>query len=312
MESCFKMAAPASTVKVIKSQRHSVWCWNILMCNGCKYFSKALQFLCFFISALFAVQTMSPGSSKEKTNKPQKKKSSRSVWRLPTEKLWPRGSSTPTLPVCAPPPSHPVKGTSVSKLKELNGWKWSRGQPDGLAALDRHQAAVRTQETHEDFPSYLTETWLVFCLSSHLRNPPATGSQMINKQKWPDVKLWGEWDVRSEPGTRETDGRDEPVKLTARFMRWSDQQMVYLSKMDKLCLEMFLWGKRRSARLFLLLSIAPRKEARGFWELLDCKAQLGVSSVLQVPETSWGHQSVSGVLMSSGGAGGLLLSSVSA
>ncbi|XP_014861313.1 PREDICTED: protein myomaker isoform X3 [Poecilia mexicana] len=67
--------------------------------------------------------TMSPGSSKEKTNKPQKKKSSRSVWRLPTEKLWPRGSGTPTLPVCAPPPSPPVKGTSVSKLKELNGWK---------------------------------------------------------------------------------------------------------------------------------------------------------------------------------------------
>ncbi|KAF3695330.1 Protein myomaker [Channa argus] len=66
--------------------------------------------------------TMSPATSKEKTDK-TKKKSSRSVWTIPLEKTWTRGRSTPTLPLYNPPPSTPVKGTSISKLKEMNGWK---------------------------------------------------------------------------------------------------------------------------------------------------------------------------------------------
>ncbi|XP_005730720.1 protein myomaker [Pundamilia nyererei] len=69
--------------------------------------------------------TMSPGSSKEKKDKKDKpkKKSSRTVWTVPTEKPWAQGCSTPTLPLYNPPPSTPVKGTSISKLKEMNGWK---------------------------------------------------------------------------------------------------------------------------------------------------------------------------------------------
>ncbi|XP_062237286.1 protein myomaker [Platichthys flesus] len=66
--------------------------------------------------------SMSPGTVKDKTDKSKTKKS-RSVWTVPTEKLWPRGCSTPTLPLYTPPPSTPVKGTSISKLKEMNGWK---------------------------------------------------------------------------------------------------------------------------------------------------------------------------------------------
>lgn len=68
---------------------------------------------------------MSPGSSKEDKDKPKKssKKSSRSVWTVPTEKLWKRGSSSTTLPLYNPPPSTPIKGTTISKLKEMNGWK---------------------------------------------------------------------------------------------------------------------------------------------------------------------------------------------
>lgn len=71
---------------------------------------------------------MSPGSSKEKKDKKDKpkKKSSRTVWTVPTEKPWARGCSTPTLPLYNPPPSTPVKGTSISKLKEMNGWKWTQ------------------------------------------------------------------------------------------------------------------------------------------------------------------------------------------
>lgn len=81
------------------------------------------------VSWLVPLQSMSPGSSKETTDKPKKssKKSSRSVWTVPTEKLWKRGSSSTTLPLYNPPPSTPIKGTSISKLKEMNGWKW-RGE----------------------------------------------------------------------------------------------------------------------------------------------------------------------------------------
>ncbi|XP_078105952.1 protein myomaker isoform X2 [Sander vitreus] len=57
------------------------------------------------------------------TDKPKKKKSSRTVWTIPTEKPWTQRSSTPILPLYTPPPSTPVKGTSISKLKEMNGWK---------------------------------------------------------------------------------------------------------------------------------------------------------------------------------------------
>lgn len=80
------------------------------------------------VSWLVPLQSMSPGSSKETTDKPKKssKKSSRSVWTVPTEKLWKRGSSSTTLPLYNPPPSTPIKGTSISKLKEMNGWKWRR------------------------------------------------------------------------------------------------------------------------------------------------------------------------------------------
>lgn len=59
----------------------------------------------------------------EKKTKKKKKESSRSVWTIPTEKLWTRGCNTPTLPLYHPPPSTPVKGTNISKLKEMNGWK---------------------------------------------------------------------------------------------------------------------------------------------------------------------------------------------
>ncbi|MEQ2271282.1 hypothetical protein XENORESO_002177 [Xenotaenia resolanae] len=82
---------------------------------------NAAKITCFTLCCCVCY-TMSPGSSKEKTEKP-KKKSSRTLWKVPTEMLWTRGSSTPTLPVCSPPPSTPVKGTSISKLKEMNGWK---------------------------------------------------------------------------------------------------------------------------------------------------------------------------------------------
>lgn len=78
------------------------------------------------VSSLLTLQSMSPATSKENKDKTQKKKkSSRTVWTVPTEKLWTRGCSTPTLPLYNPPPSTPVKGTSISKLKEMNGWKWS-------------------------------------------------------------------------------------------------------------------------------------------------------------------------------------------
>lgn len=81
-------------------------------------------------SQLFPLQSMSPGTSKENKDKPKKptKKSPRSVWSVPTEKLWSRGCSTPTLPLYNPPPTTPIKGTSISKLKEMNGWKWREKQ----------------------------------------------------------------------------------------------------------------------------------------------------------------------------------------
>ncbi|XP_061585767.1 protein myomaker [Cololabis saira] len=89
--------------------------------------------------------TMSPGSSEDDAEKKKKqKKKKRSIWTVATETAWPPGGrssptlplyappggpstqgcpSTPTLPLYAPPPSSPVKGTSISRLKELNGWK---------------------------------------------------------------------------------------------------------------------------------------------------------------------------------------------
>ncbi|KAL6114943.1 mymk [Pungitius sinensis] len=71
--------------------------------------------------------SMSPGSTKEKTDKTltkkNKKKSPRTVWTVATEKLLTGRCSTPILPVYNPPPSTPVEGTSVSRLKEMNGWK---------------------------------------------------------------------------------------------------------------------------------------------------------------------------------------------
>lgn len=71
---------------------------------------------------------MSPGSTKEKTDKTltkkkKKKKSLRTVWTVPTEKLLAGRCSTPILPVYSAPPSTPAGGTSVSRLKEMNGWK---------------------------------------------------------------------------------------------------------------------------------------------------------------------------------------------
>lgn len=60
---------------------------------------------------------------KKKAKKKKKKESSRSVWTIPTEKLWGRGCGTPTLPLYHPAPSTPIKGTNVSRLKEMNGWK---------------------------------------------------------------------------------------------------------------------------------------------------------------------------------------------
>uniref|UniRef100_A0AAQ4P040 Myomaker, myoblast fusion factor n=1 Tax=Gasterosteus aculeatus aculeatus TaxID=481459 RepID=A0AAQ4P040_GASAC len=51
------------------------------------------------------------------------KKSLRTVWTVPTEKLLAGRCSTPILPVYSAPPSTPAGGTSVSRLKEMNGWK---------------------------------------------------------------------------------------------------------------------------------------------------------------------------------------------
>lgn len=89
---------------------------------------------------------MSPGSSKENTDKPKKssKKPSRSVWTVPTEKLWKRGSSSTTLPLYNPPPSTPIKGTSISKLKEMNGWKWRGGKKTTFKAYYRKTLCWRT------------------------------------------------------------------------------------------------------------------------------------------------------------------------
>lgn len=66
---------------------------------------------------------MSPGSAKENADKPKKSSKKKTVWTVPTEKLWKRGSGSTTLPLYNPPPATPIKGTSISKLKEMNGWK---------------------------------------------------------------------------------------------------------------------------------------------------------------------------------------------
>ncbi|KAM9743178.1 protein myomaker [Menidia menidia] len=66
--------------------------------------------------------TMSPTTSKEKAKSP-KKKSPQSVWKVPSRMPWSRGGGTPTLPLYTPPPTTPLKGSSIKELKELNGWK---------------------------------------------------------------------------------------------------------------------------------------------------------------------------------------------
>ncbi|XP_061528654.1 protein myomaker isoform X1 [Phycodurus eques] len=92
--------------------------------------------------------SMSPGSYKEKKETPEKKDMSEKQDTsekkntpekkdmLKKEKKKKKTSAcrsllnaltaseeTPTLPLFSPPPSTPVKGTSISKLKEMNGWK---------------------------------------------------------------------------------------------------------------------------------------------------------------------------------------------
>lgn len=66
---------------------------------------------------------------------------------------------------------------------------------------------------------------------------------MRDRQKPPDEEAEVSESSDQNPGLTQQ-RRDKPVNLTAGFMRRSDQQMVYLSKMYKLCLEMLLWGKR--------------------------------------------------------------------
>ncbi|XP_061837129.1 protein myomaker [Nerophis lumbriciformis] len=60
--------------------------------------------------------SVSPGSSKDKTNKAAKK-SKRSFLGKAKDR------DSPVLPLFSPAPGTPVKGTSISKLKEMNGWK---------------------------------------------------------------------------------------------------------------------------------------------------------------------------------------------
>uniref|UniRef100_A0A0S7ERS0 PPUP8824 n=1 Tax=Poeciliopsis prolifica TaxID=188132 RepID=A0A0S7ERS0_9TELE len=143
-----------------------------------------LSGFCFFIFALFALQTMSPGSSKERQTNHRRRSRLGRCGDSPRRSCGPEGPAPP--PAGLPPPALPAGQRDERQQAEgAERLEVSGGQPDGPAALDRHQAAVRTQETdpHVDFPSYPeTATWLVFCLSSHVRNPPATGSQMINKQ----------------------------------------------------------------------------------------------------------------------------------
>lgn len=79
-------------------------------------------------SRLSPLQTVFPATDKDKKDK-QKKKSSRTLWKAPTKKT--SKCSTPTLPLYTSPPPTPIKGTSISKLKEMNGWKWSQWTNDG-------------------------------------------------------------------------------------------------------------------------------------------------------------------------------------
>ncbi|XP_059920378.1 protein myomaker [Gadus macrocephalus] len=98
--------------------------------------------------------TISPGSTKDKKNKKdplkkeekttktekkekeKKEKKERSIWTIPTEKLWGQPCKTHILPLFHNPsktllpsstllqlPSNPLKGNNISKLKEMNGWK---------------------------------------------------------------------------------------------------------------------------------------------------------------------------------------------
>ena len=114
--------------------------------------------------SLVILQTISPGSTKDKKNKKDKKdplekeekttktektektekaekkettekkekkeKKERSIWTIPTEKLWGQPCKTHILPLFHNPsktllhiPSTPLKGNNISKLKEMNGWK---------------------------------------------------------------------------------------------------------------------------------------------------------------------------------------------
>lgn len=79
-------------------------------------------------SRLSPLQTVFPATDKDKKDKP-KKKSSRTLWKAPTKKT--SKCSTPTLPLYTSPPPTPIKGTSISKLKEMNGWKWSQWTTEG-------------------------------------------------------------------------------------------------------------------------------------------------------------------------------------
>ncbi|XP_037115058.1 protein myomaker [Syngnathus acus] len=79
--------------------------------------------------------SLSPASYKEKKHTPEKKDTPEKQDTLAKDKKK-KGSAcrsllkafkvsekTPVLPVFSPAPSTPVKGTSISKLKEINGWK---------------------------------------------------------------------------------------------------------------------------------------------------------------------------------------------
>ena len=107
-----------------------------------------------WLISLVILQTISPGSTKdkknkkdplkkeekttktEKTEKEKKEKKERSIWTIPTEKLWGQPCKTHILPLFHNPsktllpsstllqlPSNPLKGNNISKLKEMNGWK---------------------------------------------------------------------------------------------------------------------------------------------------------------------------------------------
>uniref|UniRef100_A0A3B5AHY8 Myomaker, myoblast fusion factor n=1 Tax=Stegastes partitus TaxID=144197 RepID=A0A3B5AHY8_9TELE len=86
----------------------------------------------------------------------KKKKKKRSVWTVPTEKPWSRSCSTPTLPLYSQPPSTPIKGPSVSKLKELNGWNDINCRDEGADV--RQSSAKSVHQTDTDI-SEKTPMW---------------------------------------------------------------------------------------------------------------------------------------------------------